>query len=118
MGTTEQVLGPLLAFSSIWALFVLIYWYVPVRRVAWRTAVIAGTVMAVSFEVMKLAFSWYAISVANYGSTYGNLATLFVLLSWIYYGSVVFVLSGEIAQVYTMRKARRMQIQSAGAAAT
>ncbi len=118
LGTTEQVLGPLLAFSSIWALFVLIYRFVPVRRVPWRTAMIAGTVMAVSFEVMKLAFSWYVISVANYGSTYGNLATVFVLLFWIYYGSVVFVLSGEIAQVYTMRKARRMQIQSAGAAAS
>ncbi|MEE8148209.1 MAG: YihY/virulence factor BrkB family protein, partial [Longimicrobiales bacterium] len=47
LGTTEQVLGPLLAFSSIWVLFVLIYRYVPVRRVSWRTAMIAGTVMAV-----------------------------------------------------------------------
>ncbi len=116
LGPTQQVLGPVLAFLSIWILFVLIYWYVPARRVLWRTAVIAGTVMSVYYEVMKLAFSWYAISLANYGSTYGNLTTLFVLLFWIYYGSVVFVLSGEIAQVYTMRKARRMQIQSAQAA--
>ena len=115
LGTRELVLGPILAFSSIWVLFVLIYWYVPVRRVPWRTAVIAGTVMAVTYEVMKLTFSWYAVSVANYSSTFGNLATIFVLLFWIYYGSVVFVLSGEIAQVYTMRKARRMQIQGAGA---
>ena len=44
---------------------------------------------------------------------YGNLTTIVVLLFWIYYGSVVFVLSGEVAQVYTMRKVRKVQIPTA-----
>lgn len=117
LGTPEELLGRVLSFLSIWLLFFLIYWHVPARGVHWRTAAIAGTVMAVTYEIMKRAFSWYAISVANYSSTYGNLVSLFVLLFWIYYGSVVFVLSGEIAQVYTMRKARRMQVRDAQAAA-
>jgi uncharacterized BrkB/YihY/UPF0761 family membrane protein len=51
--------------------------------------------------------------VADYRSTYGNLTTLVVLFFWIYYASVVFILSGELAQVYTMRKARKVQIQTA-----
>ncbi len=113
LGTTQRWLAVLLAFTSIWALFALIYWYVPARRIQWRTAWLAATVMAVSYEVMKWCFGWYATSVADYRSTYGNLTTLVVLFFWIYYASVVFILSGEIAQVYTMRKARRVQIQTA-----
>ena len=113
LGTTQRWLAVVLAFTSIWALFALIYWYVPARRIQWRTAWLAATVMAVSYEVMKWGFGWYATSVADYRSTYGNLTTLVVLFFWIYYASVVFILSGEIAQVYTMRKARKVQIQTA-----
>ena len=69
--------------------------------------------MAVSFELMKLGFGWYVTSVAYYRSAYGNLATIVVLLFWIYYGSAVFVLSGEVAQVYTMRKAQKVRIRTA-----
>ncbi len=113
LGTTQRWLAALLAFTSIWALFALIYWYVPARRIQWRTTWLAATVMALSYEVMKWGFGWYATSVADYRSTYGNLTTLVVLFFWIYYASVVFILSGEIAQVYTMRKARKVQIQTA-----
>ncbi len=113
LGTTQRWLAALLAFASIWGLFALIYWYVPARRIQRRTAWLAATVMAVSYELMKWGFGWYATSVADYRSTYGNLTTLVVLFFWIYYASVVFILSGEIAQVYTMRKARKVQLQTA-----
>ena len=113
LGSTQRALATLLAFTSTWALFALIYLYVPARRISWRTAWVAATVMAVSYELMKWGFGWYVTSVADYRSAYGNLATIVVLLFWIYYGSVVFVLSGEIAQVYTMRKARRVQSRPA-----
>ena len=112
-GSTERALATLLAFMSTWALFALVYWYVPARRISWRTAWVAATVMALSYELMKWGFGWYVTSVADYRSAYGNLATIVVLLFWIYYVSVVFVLSGEVAQVYTMRKARKVQIRTA-----
>jgi membrane protein len=112
-GSTERALATLIAFMSTWALFVLVYWYVPAQRISWRTAWVAATVMAVSYWLMKWGFGWYVTSVADFGSAYGNLATVVVLLFWIYYVSVGFVLSGEVAQVYTMRKARKVQIRSA-----
>ena len=113
LGSTQRVLATSLALASTWVMFAVVYWYVPVRRISWRTAWIAATVMALSYEVMKLGFGWYVTSVADYRSAYGNLATVVVLLFWIYYVSVGFVLSGEVAQVYTMRKARKMQSQTA-----
>ena len=112
-GSTERALATLLAFMSTWALFALVYWYVPAQRITWRTAWVAATVMTISYELMKWGFGWYVTSVADFGSAYGNLATVVVLLFWIYYVSVGFVLSGEVAQVYTMRKARKVQIRTA-----
>ena len=112
LGATQRALARLLAFTSTWALFTLIYWYVAARQINWGTALMAATVMAVSYESMKWGFSWYVTSVADYSSAYGNLATIVVLLFWIYYVSVVFVLSGEVAQVYTTRKAGKAQIQT------
>ena len=75
-GSTERVLAALLAFVSTWGLFALVYWYVPARRISWRTAWLAATVMAVSYELMKWGFGWYVTSVADYRSAYGNLATV------------------------------------------
>ena len=103
----ERLLGYGLAFASIWALFLIAYRYLPARRIAWRTAWVAATFSALVHETLKWGFSWYVTEIADYGSAFGNLATVAVLFFWIYYGSVVFILGGEVAQVYTMRKASR-----------
>ena len=106
------MLGLAVAFASIWTLLVLAYRFLPARPIRWRTAAIAATFTAVAHESLKFGFSWYATEVANYGSTLGNLATVAVLFFWIYYESLVFILGGEVAQVYTMREASRVGIVS------
>jgi membrane protein len=113
LGSTQRILATLLAFTSTWALFALVYWYIPAGGIRWRTAWVAATIMAVSYELMKWAFGLYVTSLADYGSVYGNLATVVVLLFWIYYVSAGFVLSGEVAQVYTMQKTKNPQLPTA-----
>jgi membrane protein len=97
------------AFLSIWFMFVLIYRYLPARRIPWRISVISATFTTVFFELMKAAFSWYVSNLANYRTAYGNFATFIVLFLWIYYMAVVFVLGGEVGQVAAQRHARRRQ---------
>lgn len=104
----ERMLGYGIAFGSIWMLLVCAYRYMPARPIAWRTAMIAATFAAAVHETLKFGFSWYATEIANYGSTLGNLATVAVLFFWIYYEALVFILGGEVAQVYTMREASRV----------
>lgn len=100
------------ALLSIWVLFLVVYRYLPARRIPWKTAMVAATFSAVFHEVLKAGFSWYATEVADYTSTFGNLATMAVLVFWIYYEAVVFILGGEVAQVYTMRKASRVTVRT------
>ena len=101
LSLVERTFGYLLALGSLWALFLAAYRYLPARRIAWKTACVAATFSSLLHEAMKWAFSWYATDLAHYGSMLGNLTTGVVLFFWIYYGSIVFVLGGEVAQVYT-----------------
>ena len=102
-----------LAVASIWLLFLGAYRFLPARHIPWRTALIAATYAAVFHELLKSGFGWYATSVADYRTTYGNLVTVAVLFIWVYYEAIMFVVSGEIAQIWTMRRARRVKTRSA-----
>lgn len=107
----EFLVAYAIALISIWVLFLGVYRFLPARRIPWKTAMVAATFSAVFHEVLKAGFSWYATDVANYTSTFGNLATAAVLVFWIYYEAVVFILGGEVAQVYTMRRASRVTVR-------
>ncbi len=96
-----------ISYGTAWVLFLGLYRYLPARWIPWKTAIVAASFTATLFEVLKYAFSWYVTRVADYGSTYGNLITIAILFFRIYYGSIVFVLGGEVAQVWTMRRALR-----------
>jgi len=108
-GTFQRLYVEAVAFLSIWVMFLLIYRFLPARRTGWQVSIIAATFTSVLFEILKQLFSWYVIHMANYTSTYGNLATLVVLGLWIYYSAVIFILGGEVAQVWAMKRIRQQQ---------
>lgn len=109
LGTFQVVYARVLAFLFIWFMFFLVYRYLPPRRIRWSTALVAATFTAILFELMKEAFAWYVTNIAVFHTTYGNLATLIILIFWIYYLAVAFILGGEVAQVVAMRRIRQQQ---------
>ena len=113
VSTVESGVAFAVSFLTIWVLFLGIYRYLPARGIPWRTALIAATFTAIFHELLKWGFGWYATNVATYQTMYGNLVALAVLFLWIYYEAIVFVLGGEVAQVWTMRRARRVKTRSA-----
>ena len=102
------------AFLSIWTMFLLIYRYLPARRIQWRTAIVGATFTAIFIELLKLAFALYVTAIADWSSTYANLANLFVIILWIYYSAIIFILGGEVAQVTSLRRIRRRQKERLG----
>ena len=105
----QKYLLAFVAAVSIWMMFILVYRYLPLRRIHWRTAIVAGTFTSVMFELLKRAFAWYALNIANYQSTYGNFFNLIIIVLWMYYLSLSFVLGGEVGQVYALRRVRKRQ---------
>ncbi len=104
----RQTVAQILAFGFIWTLFLLVYRFFPPRRIPWRTAFTAATFTGVLFEITKYLFSWYVTNAANFGTVYGGLTSVAVSFFWIYYGAIVFILGGEVAQVHTMNRTRRL----------
>lgn len=105
----QKYLLSVVAAVSIWSMFVLIYRYLPFRRIHWRTALVAATFTSVMFELLKRAFAWYALNIAEYSSTYGNFLNLIIIVIWMYYLALAFVLGGEVGQVYALRRIRKRQ---------
>jgi YihY family inner membrane protein len=104
----QGVTSLLLSMISAWVLFFLIYWYLPARRIPFRTAAVGASFTATAFELMKSGFAWYVASVADYSNVYGSLGVVAILFFWIYYSSVVFILGGQVARVYEVRRELRM----------
>lgn len=111
IGLLEDLSARLTALVFIFLLFLLIYKYLPARRVPWRVAVTAAVFTALCWELLKLGFAFYLTNIANYRSVYGGIATLVVVVIWLYYLSIAFVLGAEVAQVRELRRARRRQIE-------
>jgi membrane protein len=104
----------LVSFLSIWFMFVLIYRYLPARRIQWRTALIAATFTALMFELMKEAFAWYFRNYGGYASTYQSLATIAIVVIYVYYTAIAFILGGEVGQVAALQRVRRQQKERLG----
>jgi len=111
LGVLEDLSASLAALVFIFILFLLIYKYVPARRVPWRMALTAAGFTAVCWELLKQAFAFYLTRIADYRSVYGGVATLAAVVIWLYYLSIVFILGAEVAQVREMRRVRRHQFE-------
>ena len=109
MGSLEYWIGRGLAFSFIALMFFALYKYLPIRRVRAQTAWIAALFTSLAFEAARFAFSLY-VRTFNPGSLYtGTLTAIVVVVVWFYYAALIFILGGEVAQVYELRRVRKRQ---------
>lgn len=109
MGGVEYTIGRILAFIFIVAFFFGLYKFLPNKKIRWQTAMVGALLTGVAFEVAKVVFNIYVNSFRP-GSLYTKtLAALVVTILWIYYSAVVFIIGGEVAQVYELRRMRVLQ---------
>ena len=109
MGAVEYTIGRLLAFSFILLMFFALYKFLPVRRVRWQTALVAAMFTSLLFEIAKNVYTAYVASF-NPGSLYtGTLTAIISVVFWVYYAAMIFILGGEVGQVYELRRVRRRQ---------
>jgi membrane protein len=109
MGAARYWIGRLVASAILALMFFLLYKFLPVRRVRTRAAWVAACFTTAMFELAKLLFATYVRSF-NPGSLYtGTVAAVIVVVFWVYYAALIFILGGEVGQVYELRRTRKRQ---------
>jgi membrane protein len=105
----EYWFGNILALLFITGMFFAIYKFLPSRRIRWQPALVGALFTSVLFELAKQLFTAY-IGSFNPGSLYaGTLYGIVIVVFWVYYAALIFILGGEVGQVYELRRTRRLQ---------
>ncbi len=103
-GAAESIgAGGLLAAGLPFALSVvgltLLYTVVPNCRVPWRYGFIGGLLASILFEIAKRVFIFYVTGFNTYELLYGALATVPILLLWIYLAWVIVLFGALVSNV-------------------
>lgn len=97
---------PTLAFV-LWSLMTVLYRRLPAQRPPWRAAALGALFGTALFFGAGWGFSRWVDTFGNYGVSHGSLATVTVLLLWLYAVSVAFVLGSEVSAGLTPATAPR-----------
>ena len=109
VGGLEYVIGSLIAYAFIISIFFALDKCRPDRRIRWRAALVAAVFTSTLFELAKNLFTAYLRSF-DPGSLYrGTLYVVVIIGLWFYYSAVIFILGGEVGQVYQLRRVWRRQ---------
>lgn len=109
MGSVEYWIGRTLASLFIGLMFFALYKYLPIRRVRASAAFVGAAFTSVAFELARFVFNYYTTTF-NPASLYSGVLTVLVaLVIWVYYAALIFILGGEVGQVYELRRVRRLQ---------
>ncbi|MFC6996995.1 YihY/virulence factor BrkB family protein [Rufibacter roseus] len=93
------LLNILVSLSFITLLFALIYRYLPDAIIRWRDVWVGAFVTAFLFVLGKFLIGWY-LGQSNVDSTYGAAGSVVILLSWVYYSSLIVFFGAELTQEY------------------
>jgi membrane protein len=81
---------------AIWAGFFFLYIFFPNRRVRLEAAAVGALVASILLQLAQWAFIYFQYGIAKYAAIYGALASVPVLLTWIYMTWVVVLLGAEL----------------------
>lgn len=82
------------------AAFLLMYRFVPNRKMRWSYVWPGALIAAFLFETAKVLFFWYLETFAVYDQIYGSLASVMVFLFWAYWSALILILGAEICYEY------------------
>ncbi|HLK86504.1 MAG TPA: YihY/virulence factor BrkB family protein [Candidatus Binataceae bacterium] len=88
---------------AIWAGFLFLYVFFPNRRVRIEAALIGSLVASTLLQFAQWAFIYFQYGVASYAAIYGALASVPLLLTWIYMTWVIVLLGAEITAAIERR---------------
>ena len=92
-----KIVSYVLLFLGAAAAAATLYRYAPDRRKAkWQWITPGSLFAALAWLALTLGFGIYVANFGNYNKTYGSLATVVILVTWMYFSAYVFLLGAEL----------------------
>jgi len=92
-------------------MFLSVYRWIPNTQVTWAEAGWGALLATVCWRYAIIGFTWYVSSgLANYQLVYGTLATVIILMFWIYISSVIVLLGAHFSAAIAI--CRRLEKQN------
>jgi membrane protein len=111
LGLSRERIGFLFKAASLFVsllldviMFFCAYKFLPASTISWRVAAVGAISAALLWETAKQGFSYYITNLTGTERLYGAYSALVALALWIYYSGLIFILAGEIAQTYALRR--------------
>jgi membrane protein len=86
---------------AITGLFIVIYKVLPDAIISWRDALVGSIFTALLFMAGKYLIGIY-LGKAGLGITYGTAASIVVILTWVYYSSVILYFGAEFTRAFAL----------------
>jgi membrane protein len=87
-----------------------IYWFVPNIKLNFKTKLWSTILCVVLIELSRHVFGWYISGSTSYGKFYGAYAVIVTMALWIYYSSLIILLSAELVK-FILEKRGKSVIQ-------
>jgi membrane protein len=82
-------------------LFAVIFKVLPDAHITWKDALTGAVFTSLLFLVGKFAISFY-LGQSDLGATYGAAASIVILLTWVYYSSLILFFGAEFTKMYAI----------------
>jgi len=100
MGIGADFGARVMGFLFSLAVFLALYKFMPNTKTYWRYIWPGALLSAILFEIAKSLFVFYLDHFATYESVYGSVASVIVLLFWIYISAFILILGAELSAEY------------------
>lgn len=76
--------------------FATLYRYTPCRRMSWAEVLPGACFSTLGWFIVSIGFSYYVNNFARYRIIYGSIGAVIILLTWLYFSSIIIMLGGEL----------------------
>jgi membrane protein len=97
LGFVFKVLLKIVSLALLSGMFTFLYTALPNTRVKFKSALSAGIVAAVAFDILQWAYIAFQIGAVKYNAVYGSFAALPLFLIWLQYSWFIVLFGAELS---------------------
>lgn len=101
------IINLVIIFIIITGLFAVIFKVLPDAKIKWKEALVGAGFTALLFLLGKFLIGYY-LGRSDMGLTFGTAASIVIILSWVYYSSLILYFGAEFTKMYAIETGSRI----------